>query len=335
MAYTFNPFTGTFDYYTPVTAVSPVDVNELNNLRILNSVSANAMTISFRNPSGGNPVTADNVSINFSHLNSTASSTQISRNILNGTYAVTIPSGATLGHVSGVAEPIYVYVINSSSPAIAISTSLFDTNSNVSTTAISGSSNSRLVMYSSSSQSNVSARLIGKFVSTQTTAGTWASNATAISIGYESDVLARRVVGDVSGTAAPAGYIGQVIQTAQSASQNAATTNTFLALASIPLTPGNWLISAYAQLQRGGATFSGDASIVISTTSASASGTTAGYTNIAFTPTTITTADFNSGAIPMYPVSISSNTTYYLNVLCQYSAGTPSWRGVITAVRIG
>lgn len=307
---------------------------DLNNLEFESSVSANALQINVDAQSNGSSPDSNNV-VSIGMRTTATNVAFYALRTISSSLTITVPSGATLGHASGVSEPIYIYAMDGTSGTmeLAVSTSLFDDKVLQSTTAISAGATSRTVLYSTTARTNRPIRLVAKFFSNQTAAGTWATNPQIQTLNPD-DTLARKIAGDVSGTVAPKGYIGEVIQTTISTSTNAATTNTFLALGSIALTPGVWLISGYAQLQRANATLTSDASIVIGTTSASISGSVAGYTNIAFTPTTITSADFNSGAIPMYPVSISSNTTYYLNVLAQYSAGTPQWRGVITAVRI-
>jgi hypothetical protein len=66
---------------------------------------------------------------------------------------------------------------------LAVSTTaIFDENTLQTTTAISSSASSRTTLYSTTARSSVPVRLLGWFVSTQTTAGTWSSSPSTVSI---------------------------------------------------------------------------------------------------------------------------------------------------------
>lgn len=100
--------------------------------------------------------------------------------ILNTPATCVIPSGATLGTVSGVASRIIVLaldfagVVECAVVNLAGGTSLDETGL-ISTTAISAGSSSASVVYSTNARTNVAYRVLGAFDSTQTVAGTWAS----------------------------------------------------------------------------------------------------------------------------------------------------------------
>jgi len=97
--------------------------------------------------------------------------------------SLVISSGSTFGTLDGETHLIYVYLIdNAGTLELSASKALFNVNTTVSTTAEggAGAADSAIVMYSTTARSNVSARLIGRLVSTQTTAGTWASVPTEI-----------------------------------------------------------------------------------------------------------------------------------------------------------
>lgn len=93
-----------------------------------------------------------------------------------------IPSGTTIGTANAKADYIYVYALDMvTAVELAVSLTKFDEGSIQSTTAISTGS-SRSTLYSTTARTNVPVRLIGKIKSTQTTAGTWASAVSEISL---------------------------------------------------------------------------------------------------------------------------------------------------------
>lgn len=138
-----------------------------------------------------------------------------------------------------------------------------------------------------------------------------------------------------NGTAAITGQIGELVESKISTSQNAAGTGTYLALTSISLTAGEWDICATAEPRANGATFivGGQQVAVVGTTSASASGSTSGYSNALATYQTVSTTP-GQLVIPRVAVSLTGTTTYYLNVHAEFSVGTPQWRGSISARRV-
>jgi hypothetical protein len=109
--------------------------------------------------------------------------------------SLVISSGSTLGHTSGVNHPIYVYLINNAGTAeLAASTILYPEGSVVTTTAEggAGASDSNTAIYSTTARTNVSMRLIGRCLSNQVTAGTWALVPTEITPGVPVDVTIPR-----------------------------------------------------------------------------------------------------------------------------------------------
>jgi len=138
------------------------------------------------------------------------------------------------------------------------------------------------------------------------------------------------------GSVAVAGQIGEFIESKISTATNAAATGTYLALASITLTAGDWIISAIADEEPGtGATTTvgGALEALIGTTSAANTGATRGYDWIKNSHS-IASVDSITMTIPAKRVSISASTTYFLNVMQTYTAGTPQWRGSLTATRM-
>ena len=128
----------------------------------------------------------------------------------------------------------------------------------------------------------------------------------------------------------------QIIESTVSTATNAAATGTYLALASITLPAGSWTISAIANGEPGTAavtTVGGALEALIGSTTASSAGATRGY-DWAKSSHELASGDCEVLTIPSKRVSIVVSTTYYLNVLATYTAGTPQWRGSLSAARI-
>ena len=116
-----------------------------------------------------------------------------SSNLISGTpnqmmvsgLGLTVPSGATLGTVSGLqSQLILVLLYNGGAPALGIVNIAggvnLDETTLISTTAISSGASSASTVYSPSAISSSPFRVIGEIVSTQTTAGTWATLPTLV-----------------------------------------------------------------------------------------------------------------------------------------------------------
>ena len=102
-----------------------------------------------------------------------------------GAQSLTVPSGATLGTVSGQqSQLILVELYNGGTPALGIVNIAggvnLDETTLISTTAINSSASSASTVYSPSAISSSPFRVIGEIVSTQTTAGTWATLPTLV-----------------------------------------------------------------------------------------------------------------------------------------------------------
>lgn len=106
--------------------------------------------------------------------------------------SLTIPSGATLGTVSGQQAILMQLALNVSGtvvPAVVNLAGGVDLSETglISTTAISSGATSASVVYSAAAQTNVPYRVIGAYYVTEATAGTWATAPNqAIGVGGES-----------------------------------------------------------------------------------------------------------------------------------------------------
>lgn len=157
----------------------------LDNIGLSCSVGSNQLTINVLDGSGGTPSATSPVFVSFRNATA-ATGTTVSRAITSS-LSMTVSSGATLGHTSGVNQYVWVYLIdNSGALELAVSgISVFDDNSIQSTSGVSGSSTSGATLYSTSSRSNVAIRLIGRLLVNEAAAGTWATSPAEISIGAQ------------------------------------------------------------------------------------------------------------------------------------------------------
>lgn len=157
---------------------------DLMNIGIAAAVSANALTVSLKGEDGNDPSSTNPVTISF--RNATSATGTVSQVRVTSALSVTASSGSTLGTRDGVAHYVYLYAINNAGTVeLAISaSSSWDEGSTQSTTAEggAGAADSASVLYSTTARTGVAVRLIGRVLSTQTTAGTWASAPTELSV---------------------------------------------------------------------------------------------------------------------------------------------------------
>jgi hypothetical protein len=111
--------------------------------------------------------------------------------------SITVSSGSTLGTVSAQPQYVYVYALdNAGTVELAVSGQrIFDEGSLQTTTAEGGAGNadSGNVLYSTTARSNVPIRFIGRVLSTQSTAGTWATTPSEVTV-LPSDRFKQKVV---------------------------------------------------------------------------------------------------------------------------------------------
>jgi hypothetical protein len=144
------------------------------------------------------------------------------------------------------------------------------------------------------------------------------------------------IAGTATNNNAAAGNIGEQIVSTISTYANYTTTATYQNITSITLTPGDWDISAIFTFNVNSATTSAsdNAIFAVSTTTASAAGTTEGV-DIYYIPEIALAGTVKfSGSMSPFRVSLSSTTTYYLNTQSTFSAGNPQFVGTIRARRM-
>lgn len=149
---------------------------DCSNLTISATVGSSALTIALKTIAGTDASAADPIVIG-ARSSTLANGTYFRRSV-TGALSIVVSSGSTLGHTSGVAWRIYLYAIIASGVVeLAVSSTLLPLEGRLTTTAEGGAggADSFTAIYSTTARTNVSYRLIGILVSTQTTAGTWAA----------------------------------------------------------------------------------------------------------------------------------------------------------------
>ena len=131
------------------------------------SVAANALTLTL------NPTTLD-------FRSDTLGNGTVNTRTVAAALNLTVPSGATLGTINAVASRIALLAIDNAGTVELAAVNMvggvnLDETRLISTTAISGTSNSATVVYSQTARTNAPFRVVGYVESTQTTAGTWAT----------------------------------------------------------------------------------------------------------------------------------------------------------------
>lgn len=133
-----------------------------------------------------------------------------------------------------------------------------------------------------------------------------------------------RILGVTDGSSAQAGYVGEIIS-ATSAGQNPGASGTWVAIATLTLTAGDWDIMGMANITDGGTTSATEASSAIST-----SNTTPDVSNVGNRTIFSISLGANSNAwtpAGCRTVSISATTTYYLIGSFTYATlGGASWQ---------
>jgi hypothetical protein len=160
--------------------------NFVNNTSFSTAVASNALTVTLTQADGASAPSSTGPCI-LSFRSSTLSSGAMSKVFQTSSLTITIPSGTTIGTTNSYTGYIYVYVMNNSgTPVLALSLAPFPLDVLTSSSAISGGS-SATTLYSTSAETSLPIQYIGKFVASQATAGTWASNSTEIypAMGYD------------------------------------------------------------------------------------------------------------------------------------------------------
>lgn len=324
---------------------------DIKNLEIAASVGASALTVALKTGDGGDPDSGDPVNIAF--RSSTEATGSYTIRSVTGALSVVVSSGSTLGHVSSVSYPIYVYAIdNAGTVELAVSTKLYDTSRVQSTTAEggAGAADSLTGLYSTTARSNVPIVLIGKLVSSQGTAGTWASAPTAAAIGASVlDCPSSLVQGTATNDSAAAGYMAEYLENTRSTASPGMTNNTYGSVdassstnwnnsdeTGITLTAGDWDIEASVTVNVTGGTVLTQLIYFIGTAKDNATTGIVTGKNSGIVAQTFSANASYTGVIPRYRVSLTATTTYYLKARALHNgaAATVTSVGIINARRV-
>jgi hypothetical protein len=136
------------------------------------SVAGNALTL------GLNPTSLD-------FRANTLTSGSINTRVIAAALSLVVPSGATLGAVSGQSARLALIAIDNAGTVELAVTNLaggvnLDETTLIYTTAISAAASSAGVVYSTTARTNVPFRIVGFFDISETTAGTWSAAPTLI-----------------------------------------------------------------------------------------------------------------------------------------------------------
>lgn len=157
----------------------------LENVGIQTSVSANALTVALKVADGTtNPSASSPVKISFRDATATVGGF-VTRSV-TGALSVVISSGSTLGCTSAQACTLWVYALDNSGTVELAVRSVTRLDESVVQTSTAeggaGAADSASVLYSTAARTSKAVRLIGRITITETTAGTWASNATDVTL---------------------------------------------------------------------------------------------------------------------------------------------------------
>ena len=164
-------------------ATAPDQSYEISNLALAASVAGNALTVSVKGKNGSDPSASNIVKVGF--RSATAATGTYNQRTITAALSMTVSSGSTLGHRDATNHYIYVYLLdNVGTPELALSSVLWDQGTRQTSTAEggAGAADSIRTLYSTTARTSLPARLIGRLLSNQTTAGTWAAVPTEISL---------------------------------------------------------------------------------------------------------------------------------------------------------
>lgn len=301
-------------------AFSPNDSFAVENLAFTTSVGSSALTIALKTQAGTDPSAIDVAYVGT--RNATITTGNFNKRSITAALSLTVPSGATLGMSSGVSGHLYLYALdNAGAIELGIINGLLDEGSVQTSTAITSGSSSLNVLYSGSARSNVAVRLIGRILISEVTAGTWASNATELSV-------------------MPFYSAQRIFSTLVRSGGTSLTTGTPVNVTSISCPIGTFDISGAVGFAPNTSTAVSRTDIAVSTTTATlpggdhiASPDTAGQIQmVSGFGTTVEGSDFVL-SIPSYRVRFSTATTLFLVSQANFTISTVSTYGFLQAIR--
>jgi hypothetical protein len=175
-----NDGSGGLSWTAPASA--PSTSYEISNCSIATSVASSALTIALKDSSGSDPSGGSVCKIGF--RSATAATGTYSQVSVTAATSLVVSSGSTLGTSNATDAYLYVYAINNAGTVeLGVINGLLDEGSVQSSTAEggAGAADNTSTFYSTTARSSKAIRLLARIKVNETTAGTWASNATEIS----------------------------------------------------------------------------------------------------------------------------------------------------------
>lgn len=190
----FTDITGTATV-AQVPAITSAD--DIQNLSLAASVGSSALTIALKDASGADATATSPVRITF--RSATAATGTVTQRSVTAALSTVISSGSTAGHFSNLGSGSYLFIYaldNAGTVELAWSSKVFADGSVQTTTAEggAGAADSSTTLYSTTARSNVPIRLIGRMLSPQTTAGTWAAVPTEIVVGKQQSLMPQTIL---------------------------------------------------------------------------------------------------------------------------------------------
>jgi len=144
------------------------------NYTLAGSVGSSNLTIALKDKAGNDASAASPVRLTF--RNATLATGDYTTANVTAALSIVIPSGATMGFTNAVEKYIYVYAMNNAGTVELVATCTpLNEGLLATTTIIDTSSDSATVPYSTTARSNLAVKYLGRILSTQATAGTWAT----------------------------------------------------------------------------------------------------------------------------------------------------------------
>lgn len=175
---------------------APTASYDIEGLGLQLSVAANALTIAAKQPDGTTNLSAGRPA-KVAFRSSTSSSGAYNQRLVTGALSLVVSSGSTLGQASGVNQYGYIYALdNAGTVELAVSSTRYDDGSIVSTTAEggAGAADNAYTIYSTTARSNVPIRLIGRFLSNQAAAGTWATAIAEVALSFQQETYPQSII---------------------------------------------------------------------------------------------------------------------------------------------
>lgn len=161
-------------------ALKMLDPESVLNLKPTFAVGSGALTATVKDKDG-NDLSATNLGF-VSQRSATLGDGGFNLRKIAANVALTVPSGATLGHADGIAAPLFWYLVDkdAATQLLAVCGQYMGRSARLSTTAIDTGADSASVLYAAEAVADKPARLAFVSGDAQTTAGTWAALPSAV-----------------------------------------------------------------------------------------------------------------------------------------------------------